>query len=73
MMQDVDVTGGQLRYARNGDVRLAYRVFGDSGPFLVWVAGAGGPGGVGVTGPRSRVHRVFESRCLRAGFRLRAG
>jgi class 3 adenylate cyclase/pimeloyl-ACP methyl ester carboxylesterase len=38
-MQDVDVTSGQLRYARNGDVRLAYRVFGDSGPFLVWVSG----------------------------------
>ncbi|MCB0947744.1 MAG: adenylate/guanylate cyclase domain-containing protein [Mycobacterium sp.] len=30
---------GQLRYARNGDVRLAYRVFGSSGPFLVWVPG----------------------------------
>ncbi|MGD9618580.1 MAG: adenylate/guanylate cyclase domain-containing protein [Mycolicibacterium sp.] len=33
------MTDGQLRYARNGDVRLAYRVFGDSGPFLVWVPG----------------------------------
>ena len=33
------VTDGQLRYARNGDVRLAYRVFGTSGPFLVWVPG----------------------------------
>lgn len=28
-----------LRYARNGDVRLAYRVFGDTGPFLIWVSG----------------------------------
>lgn len=33
------MSDGQLRYARNGDVRLAYRVFGDSGPFLVWVPG----------------------------------
>jgi class 3 adenylate cyclase/alpha-beta hydrolase superfamily lysophospholipase len=33
------VTDGQLRYARNGDVRLAYRVLGASGPFLIWVPG----------------------------------
>ena len=33
------MTDGQLRYARNGDVRLAYRVFGASGPFLIWVPG----------------------------------
>ncbi|WP_156661388.1 alpha/beta fold hydrolase, partial [Mycobacterium sp. 852002-51163_SCH5372311] len=33
------MTDGQLRYARNGDVRLAYRVFGDSGPFLIWAPG----------------------------------
>ncbi|MDT5160705.1 MAG: hypothetical protein QOC90_1015, partial [Mycobacterium sp.] len=25
-----------MHYARNGDVRLAYRVFGDSGPVTVW-------------------------------------
>jgi pimeloyl-ACP methyl ester carboxylesterase len=30
---------GRVRYARNGDVRLAFRVFGDSGPFLIWVPG----------------------------------
>jgi hypothetical protein len=23
-----------VRYARNGDVRLAYRIFGDSGPLV---------------------------------------
>jgi class 3 adenylate cyclase/predicted alpha/beta hydrolase len=28
-----------VRYARNGDVRLAYRVFGDAGPVLVWTPG----------------------------------
>lgn len=28
-----------LRYARNGDVRLAYRVFGATGPFLIWIPG----------------------------------
>ena len=28
-----------MRYARNGDVRLAYRIFGESGPFLIWVPG----------------------------------
>lgn len=28
-----------MRYARNGDVRLAYRVFGDSGPVMVWSPG----------------------------------
>ncbi len=33
------MTDGQLRYARNGDVRLAFRVFGASGPFLIWVPG----------------------------------
>jgi pimeloyl-ACP methyl ester carboxylesterase len=30
---------GRVRYARNGEVRLAYRVFGDSGPVLVWTPG----------------------------------
>lgn len=33
------MTDRQLRYARNGDARLAYRVFGDSGPFLIWAPG----------------------------------
>ncbi len=28
-----------MRYARNGDARLAYRVFGDSGPFAIWIPG----------------------------------
>jgi class 3 adenylate cyclase/alpha-beta hydrolase superfamily lysophospholipase len=28
-----------VRYARNGDVRLAYRVFGTSGPVVAWVPG----------------------------------
>ncbi|GFG52996.1 adenylate/guanylate cyclase domain-containing protein [Mycolicibacterium agri] len=28
---------GRVRYVRNGDVRLAYRVYGDSEPTLVWV------------------------------------
>lgn len=28
-----------MHYARNGDVRLAYRVFGDSGPVAVWTHG----------------------------------
>ena len=30
---------GRVHYARNGDVRLAYRVFGDGEPTLVWVPG----------------------------------
>jgi class 3 adenylate cyclase/alpha-beta hydrolase superfamily lysophospholipase len=34
-----DVTDGRVHYARNGDVRLAYRVFGDSGPTMVWAPG----------------------------------
>ena len=33
------MNAGRVHYARNGDVRLAYRVFGDSGPVLVWVPG----------------------------------
>jgi len=33
------VTADHLRYARNGNVRLAYRVFGASGPFLIWIPG----------------------------------
>ncbi|MGV0790652.1 alpha/beta fold hydrolase [Mycolicibacterium sp. XJ1819] len=28
-----------VNYARNGDVRLAYRIFGESGPLMVWVPG----------------------------------
>ncbi|HEV7854235.1 MAG TPA: adenylate/guanylate cyclase domain-containing protein [Mycobacterium sp.] len=28
-----------MHYARNGDVRLAYRVFGTSGPVVVWIPG----------------------------------
>jgi class 3 adenylate cyclase len=30
---------GRVRYARNGDARLAYRVFGDSGPVAIWASG----------------------------------
>lgn len=33
------MSAGPVRYARNGDVRLAYRVFGDTGPTVVWVPG----------------------------------
>jgi pimeloyl-ACP methyl ester carboxylesterase len=33
------VTDGRVRYARNRDVRLAYRVFGKGEPTLVWVPG----------------------------------
>ena len=33
------MNAGRVHYARNGDVRLAYRVFGDSGPAFVWVPG----------------------------------
>jgi hypothetical protein len=33
------VSDGRVHYARNGDVRLAYRVFGDTGPLIVWVPG----------------------------------
>jgi pimeloyl-ACP methyl ester carboxylesterase len=33
------VGDGRVHYARNGDVRLAYRIFGDSGPVVIWSAG----------------------------------
>ncbi|WP_041311163.1 adenylate/guanylate cyclase domain-containing protein [Mycobacterium sp. JS623] len=33
------MNGGRVHYARNGDVRLAYRVFGDSGPTMVYAPG----------------------------------
>jgi class 3 adenylate cyclase/pimeloyl-ACP methyl ester carboxylesterase len=33
------VADERMHYARNGDVRLAYRVFGDSGPVMVWAPG----------------------------------
>jgi len=33
------VSDSRVRYARNGDVHLAYRVFGESGPTVVWVPG----------------------------------
>jgi class 3 adenylate cyclase len=31
------VTDGRIHYARNGDIRLAYRVYGDDDATLVWV------------------------------------
>jgi pimeloyl-ACP methyl ester carboxylesterase len=31
------VADGRVRYVRNGDVRLAYRVYGDAETTLVWV------------------------------------
>ena len=34
-----EVTGGRVQYARNGSVRLAYRVFGDADTALVGVPG----------------------------------
>jgi pimeloyl-ACP methyl ester carboxylesterase len=37
--EDSDVSVGQVRYARNGDIRLAYRMWGDEEPALVWVPG----------------------------------
>jgi pimeloyl-ACP methyl ester carboxylesterase/class 3 adenylate cyclase len=37
--EDYDVGVGRVHYARNGDTRLAYRVWGDGGPALVWVPG----------------------------------
>jgi pimeloyl-ACP methyl ester carboxylesterase/class 3 adenylate cyclase len=33
------VSGGRVHYARNGSVRLAYRIWGDGDPTLVWVPG----------------------------------
>ena len=33
------MSDGRVHYARNGDVRLAYRIFGDSGPLYVWTPG----------------------------------
>ena len=33
------MSDGRVRYARNGDVRLAYRVFGEGELTLVWVPG----------------------------------
>jgi class 3 adenylate cyclase/pimeloyl-ACP methyl ester carboxylesterase len=35
----IDVDVGRVRYARNGDVRLAYRVFGEGEHALVWNPG----------------------------------
>ena len=38
-MHDIHVIDGGVHYARNGDVRLAYRVLGDGDTTLVWVPG----------------------------------
>lgn len=38
-MHDGHVIDGGVHYARNGAVRLAYRVLGDGDPTLVWVPG----------------------------------
>jgi pimeloyl-ACP methyl ester carboxylesterase len=37
--QTIEVEIGRVRYARNGDVRLAYRILGDGDTTLVWVPG----------------------------------
>jgi pimeloyl-ACP methyl ester carboxylesterase len=38
--ETVQVNGGGVRYARNGTVRLAYRVFGEAENTVVWTPGA---------------------------------
>jgi hypothetical protein len=38
--ETVQVNDGRVRYARNGTVRLAYRVFGDAENTVVWTPGA---------------------------------
>jgi pimeloyl-ACP methyl ester carboxylesterase len=38
-VHDVSVIDGGVHYARNGDVRLAYRVLGDADTTVVWVPG----------------------------------
>jgi pimeloyl-ACP methyl ester carboxylesterase len=38
-VHDGEVIDGGVHYARNGDVRLAYRVLGDADTTLVWVPG----------------------------------
>jgi pimeloyl-ACP methyl ester carboxylesterase/class 3 adenylate cyclase len=38
-VHDIHVIDGGVHYARNGDVRLAYRVLGDGEPTMVWVPG----------------------------------
>src|SRR5258705_8712795 len=35
----LSMSDDRVHYARNGDVRLAYRVFGESGPTVIWVPG----------------------------------
>jgi hypothetical protein len=35
--EDGRVSDGRVRYARNGDVRLAYREFGHGDTTLVWI------------------------------------
>jgi hypothetical protein len=35
-----DMNEGRVRYARNGDARLAYRVWGQADPTLVFVMGS---------------------------------
>ena len=37
--EDGRVSDGRVRYARNGDARLAYRVFGEGDTTLVWIPG----------------------------------
>jgi pimeloyl-ACP methyl ester carboxylesterase len=38
--ETVQVNGGRVRYARNGTVRLAYRVFGEAENTVVWTPGS---------------------------------
>ena len=61
------MSDGRVRYARNGDVRLAYRVWGDSDPTLVWIPGAWS--NVELFDDPTTVHSIFGEQ-LRQSTRL---
>lgn len=71
------MNAGRVHYARNGDVRLAYRVFGDSGPVLVWVPGWVVSNVDTVDSPESPYAHLIELMSLPApaprNLRIRAG
>jgi hypothetical protein len=53
--ENVRVSDGRVRYARNGDVRLAYREFGHGDTTLVWI-----PGWFSIVRPFSASPRVAQ-------------
>jgi hypothetical protein len=65
--QHIDVNGSRVRYAKNGDTRIAYGIWGDAGPVVVSCVGwtVGGLDDMGdPAGPYSQLLGTFPTVVL---------